>query len=130
MIAVRPTVAAILFALATACPATQARGGIVENIFVRNLPVPRVSGAILSIEFRYGEGTTGPHRSVLRHLDIANLSSPDCPRVLRIFGIPNGIIDDIRLAGCSFGGVKRPDMVEHAGRIVFENVSFAAPSKP
>jgi len=58
------------------------RGGVVENIFVRNVTVGTVGDAALQIDFVYEEGANRPHQPVVRNLVIENLTVANAQRVL------------------------------------------------
>ena len=40
------------------------RGGVLQNIFMRNVKVGRVADSVLQIDFRYEEGTNGIFKPV------------------------------------------------------------------
>src|SRR5262245_41103931 len=58
------------------------RGGVIENIFMRNVEVGRVAEAVLTIDFLYETGADGPHKPVVRNIVIENVRSASSPRVL------------------------------------------------
>jgi hypothetical protein len=43
-------------------------------------------------------------------------------RVLNLRGFPNAPIRDVTLVDCSFGGVDKPDIVEHVEGLSLRNV--------
>lgn len=96
------------------------RGGVLENVFMRNVRVGRVAEAVLTIDLVYEEGADGPHRPVVRNVRIERVVSKSSPRVLWIKGFPGSVIDGIRVSDCVFNGVESSDVVEHAGAISFE----------
>jgi len=51
------------------------RGGVIENIYIRNLAVGEVSGAVLQIDCLYEEGANGPERPVVHNIEVRNVSS-------------------------------------------------------
>jgi polygalacturonase len=99
------------------------RGGVIENIFVRNVKVGQVSKAVVAVEFRYEEGEKGDFPPVVRHVAIEHLTSASSPRALSLEGIPNGTIDDIRIDHCEFKHVGAPDLVEYTTRLVRTDVN-------
>jgi len=105
------------------------RGGVVENIFMRNVEVGRVAEAILTIDFLYETGANGPHRPVVRHVAIENVHSASSPRVMWVAGFEGAIIDDIRFADCVFRGVESSEMLLHAGSVSFKNVTIEPAQK-
>jgi polygalacturonase len=104
------------------------RGGVIENIHVRDVEIGRVSASAVSIEFDYQEGAKGPHQPVLRNVTIENVNAKSCGQVLNIGGFPGAILEDIRLKNCTFRGVEKPDRIVDApspamGNVVVERVS-------
>jgi len=106
-----------------------ARGGVIENVFLRNVTVGKVSEAILTVDFLYEEGPRGKFPPVARNIDLRGVHCPSTPRVLYIASFPEAKVDDVRFRDCSFGGVKYPDRVDHAGTITFSNVSIQPAEK-
>jgi len=90
------------------------RGGVVENIFVRNVKVGTVADAALQIDFVYEEGAKGSHMPVVRNLVIENMTVANARRVLDIRGFPGAEISGVRIIGSSFKGITRPDVVQEA----------------
>jgi polygalacturonase len=100
------------------------RGGVIENIFVRDVKLGRVARAALSVEFDYEEGANGPHKPVLRHVLIENLTSTSSGRVAYVAAFPGAVIENIRLKNCTFLGVEAADWLKDAGSLAFENVTI------
>jgi unsaturated rhamnogalacturonyl hydrolase len=87
------------------------RGGLVENIFMRNINVGRVADAILQIDFAYEEGANGRHQPVVRNVVMENITSKETPRVLNVVGIPAGEISGVRIIHSTFNQVAERDVV-------------------
>lgn len=100
------------------------RGGVLENMFMRNVTVGRVAEAIITIDFMYEEGPRGAHSPVLRNVQLENITGTSSPRVLYITGFPGVTIDGIRLANCRFEGIEAAEFVQYAGRIEFDHVTI------
>jgi unsaturated rhamnogalacturonyl hydrolase len=105
------------------------RGGVIENILVRDVKIGRVARAALSVEFDYEEGANGPHKPVLRNVLIENMTSSSSGRVAYVAAFPGAVIENIRLKDCTFLGVEAADWLKHAGSLGFENVTIQ-PAKP
>jgi unsaturated rhamnogalacturonyl hydrolase len=105
------------------------RGGVIENVFVRNVQVGRVARALLSVEFDYEEGANGPFKPVLRNVRIENVTSESSGRVLAITGFPGSVIEGVRLRDCAFRGVEAADLLKDAGEIEFQNVTIEPAKK-
>jgi unsaturated rhamnogalacturonyl hydrolase len=106
------------------------RGGVIENIFMRNVAIGRVAEAIITVDFLYEEGPNGAHRPVLRNLQVENVTSQSSPRVFYIAGFPGVTIDDIVLSRCRFAGVENTEFIQHAGRIRLDDVTILPKQVP
>ena len=105
------------------------RGGVIENIWMRNVEIGRVSEAILTIDFLYETGATGEHKPVVRNVTIENMTSTSSPHVMWIASFAGAVADDIRFIDCTFRGVESSEQVAHAGNISFKNVTIEAAKK-
>ncbi|MGC3958152.1 MAG: glycoside hydrolase family 88 protein [Verrucomicrobiota bacterium] len=90
------------------------RGGVVENIFIRNVKVGTVGDAALQIDFLYEEGAKGPHQPVVRNLLIENLTVANAKRVLDVKGFSGAEISNVRIRGSVFQGITKEDAVIEA----------------
>ncbi len=106
------------------------RGGVIENIFMRNVQIGRVSEAVLTVDFLYEEGAKGTFMPTVRHVVMENITSKSSPRVFYVVGFKGAVIDDIRIANSTFSGVTATDVMHHAGRVVLENVTVEPAKVP
>jgi unsaturated rhamnogalacturonyl hydrolase len=100
------------------------RGGILENVFMRNVKIGQVAEAALTIDLLYEEGSNGDHQAIVRNVEMENITSAASPRVMFIRGYEGAIIDDIRIRNSKFHGVTHTEVLEHAGSIHLENVDI------
>ena len=105
------------------------RGGIIENVFMRNVDIGRVAEAVLTIDFLYEEGTNGMYRPIVRNVALDHVTSRGSPRVMWIAGFPGAVIDDIRFTDCQFHGVQAAEMLMGEGSLVFSNVTIEPAQK-
>ncbi len=99
------------------------RGGVLENIYMRNVRIGRVTEAVLTIDLLYEEGARGDHPPVVRNVQLDHLTSSASPRVLFLRGFPGTRIEDIRISDSTFAGLTEADVVENASAITFSNVT-------
>ncbi|HTL71756.1 MAG TPA: glycoside hydrolase family 28 protein, partial [bacterium] len=90
------------------------RGGVVENIFMRNVTVGQVADAALQIDFVYEEGAKGAFPPTVRNVVMENVSVAKTPRVLNVVGFPGAEISGVRIYNSSFKQIKKPDQVVEA----------------
>lgn len=98
------------------------RGGLLENIFIRNIDVGEVAMAGVSIDFYYEEGEAGKFTPVTRNVDVRGLKTQKAQYALYLRGFKNAPIEGIRLGDCDFKGVAKPNVVENVKDISLRNV--------
>ena len=99
------------------------RGGTLENVFMRHVEVGQVSEAVLTIDLIYEEGAKGPHRPIVRNVQLEKVNCRASPRVMWIAAFAGAIVTDIAFTDCTFRGVTQTDLVTHAGSIRFDRVT-------
>jgi unsaturated rhamnogalacturonyl hydrolase len=100
------------------------RGGILENVFMRNVKIGRVGEAVLTIDLLYEEGAKGAFKPIVRNVQLDNITSSASPRVLYIRGFPGAVVENIRISNSTFSGVTETDVVSHVGTITLNNVTI------
>ena len=100
------------------------RGGILENVFMRNVRIGRVGEAVLTIDLLYEEGRRGDFLPVVRNVQLDRITSSGSPRILYIRGFPGAVIENIRIRNSEFNNVTETEVVEHAGTITFDHVTI------
>jgi polygalacturonase len=98
------------------------RGGVIENIYVRNIEVGRVDTAGLSIDFRYEEGEAGKFTPVTRNVQLQNVKIHDMKYALFLRGLKKAPIENIRLVNCDFANASQPNVVQYANDVSLKNV--------
>ena len=98
------------------------RGGLLENIFVRNLEVGQVAKAAVTIDFYYEEGEAGKFTPVVRNVVIKNMKMRKAEYALYLRGFKTAPIRDVAVIDCDFGGVAKPNLLENAEGISMRNV--------
>lgn len=84
---------------------------------------------MLTIDLIYEEGAKGPHRPVVRNVQLEKINCRASPRVMWIAGFEGATITDISFIDCTFRGVIQTDLVNHAGAIRFTRVTVEPAKK-
>ncbi|MFT3783035.1 MAG: glycoside hydrolase family 28 protein [Nibricoccus sp.] len=105
------------------------RGGVIENVFMRNVEIGRVAEAILTVDYLYAEGANGPHKPVVRNVHLQNVTSKSSPRVLWIVGFPGAVVDGIEFVDCAFKGVETAEVMMSSADIRFRNTTIEPAKK-
>jgi unsaturated rhamnogalacturonyl hydrolase len=87
------------------------RGGLIENVFLRDTEVGQVASAVLQIDLLYEEGAQGPFPPVVRNIQIEGITVHRTPRVLDIAGFPGAEINNVRVLRSKFEQIQNPDRV-------------------
>jgi len=90
------------------------RGGVLQNIFMRNVNVGLVKDSVLQIDFLYEEGAKGDFNPVAKNVVMDNIKVAQTPRVLNVRGFPAASITGVRICNSTFKEVQKPDVVEDA----------------
>ncbi len=99
-----------------------ARGGVLENMYARNIAVGQVAMAGLSIDFFYEEGEHGRFTPVVRNVQVRNLNVQQTKYALYLRGFKNAPIRDVRLSDCDFVHVTQSNVIENVEDLVLKNV--------
>jgi unsaturated rhamnogalacturonyl hydrolase len=105
------------------------RGGVIENVFMRNVEIGRVAEAILTVDFLYETGAAGPYKPVVRNVELSNITSASSPRVMWVMSFPGAVVDDVRFVDCTFRGVETAEVMQNAGSVSFKNVNIVPAQK-
>jgi polygalacturonase len=98
------------------------RGGVIENVFMRDVTIGQVAEAVVTINFFYEEGEGGPHMPVVRNVDVRNVTSRKSQHALLLRGFKGAPISGVRLENCTFDGVEKPDVLENVKEVELKNV--------
>ena len=119
------------------------RGGVIENIYLRNSSVNKSRQAIIRAEMTYEDtGDTGPYTPIIRNIGVSNFKTALPPegdnniqaaRGIQITTVDRQPIENLWLKDCVFTGVAMTNNVENianvmsVGRVknlVFDNVEI------
>jgi len=101
------------------------RGGVLENVFMRNVKIGQVAEAVLTIDLLYEEGAKGAFKPIVRNVQMEGITSSASPRVMFIRGFEGAVVENIRISNSTFNGVTETEVVQHAGTIILSNVTIA-----
>lgn len=98
------------------------RGGLLENVYMRDVQVGQVADAVLAIDFHYEEGAYGPFKPVVRNVHMQNVTSKKSKYALYLRGLPNAPIYDISIENCTFDNVDQANVIEHVVDLDLDDV--------
>src|SRR5205085_6024919 len=88
------------------------RGGVLRDIYMRDVTIGQVAAAVLSIDFFYEEGDKGPFTPVARHIEIERVTSRKSPYGVYLRGFPTAPIEDVRVINWKFETVAKGNVTE------------------
>jgi polygalacturonase len=100
------------------------RGGVVENIYMRNVEVGQVADAVVHVDFYYEEGDKGPHLPVVRNIDVRNLSCKKSRYAVYLRGFPKAPIRGVRIEQCTFDNTAKANVAENVEALSFTKVTI------
>jgi polygalacturonase len=98
------------------------RGGIIENVYIRNMTIGQVSDAILQVDFNYQEGAKGPEHPIVRNIDIRDVTSQKSKYALQLRAFPDSPMTGIHFERCDFQNVATADVVENVRGLTLTDV--------
>jgi polygalacturonase len=98
------------------------RGGIIENIFVRNINVGTVRRAILYVDYNYEEGDAGEFTPVVRNVHLENITSQKSERVIFIDAYERSPLSGLVISNCNFQGVEKENAINFVENFRIDNV--------
>lgn len=104
---------------------SECRGGIIENINVRNVKVGICSEAVLHITLKYdpAEPCVRNFPPVVRNVTLENVTSNKSKYGIYIEGLDKSVnISDITLKNCAFNGVEQATLITGAERVKLKKV--------
>lgn len=106
------------------------RGGVIENIFVRNINVGRVRQAILHIDFDYEEGDAGEFTPLVRNIHLDNITSQSSDRAIFINAYERAPVTGVYITDCTFNGVEKDNLINYVEDLILENVTLNGEPMP
>lgn len=103
------------------------RGGVIENVFVRNITVGECGEAVFRVEMKYEKVTEGAHYPVLKNVYLEDITCDKSQYAIYIDGFKDRKqVSDIFIKNCTFGGVQKKgrNKIIGAENVVFENVKI------
>ena len=95
------------------------RGGLLRDIYMKDVTVGQVADSILSIDFTYEEGAKGSFTPVARDIELLRVTSQKSPYALYLKGFPNAPIEKVRIVDCRFDNVAKGNVLENATDVRF-----------
>lgn len=99
------------------------RGGVIENVYVRNFSVKLVDRAVIDVDLYYEEGKNGNFLPTIRNIGVENMTVERCRMAFNLVGYPDAPLRAITLKDCTFRGVAMGYKLEHVEGFRAENTT-------
>lgn len=103
------------------------RGGVIENLYVRNIEVGECAEAVFRIEMKYENVLEGPNYPVIKNIWLENIDCKKSRYGIFIDGYTDrDQVSDIFVNNCNFDGVQKKELNKIIGakNVVFNNVNI------
>ncbi len=98
------------------------RGGVIENVYLRNVDAGQVAAAAIEIDFFYEEGEAGRFSPVVRHIEVDHLRCRQSRNALSLRGFQHAPIQGVSLRNCTFDHTEKPNVIENVQGLSLEEV--------
>lgn len=98
------------------------RGGTIEHIYFKNNTVKSLKHEVVCIDMMYEEGDAGPHRPVVRHIEVEGLKSSGGRYGVKIVAYSHSPVTNFNMKNCVIDHVTYPLSLEYAIAPSFQNV--------
>lgn len=98
------------------------RGGVIENVFMRNVEIREVREAALLIDYYYEEGDTGTFDPVMRNIFMTNVRCGKSKYPWLIRGYERAPVRNVVLENCIFETTEQEGVAEAVEGFVVRNV--------
>jgi polygalacturonase len=99
------------------------RGGFIEGFHARDVAVGQVAGAVIDINFFYGEGPGHGFLPAVGDINVSDLTVGSAKQGLNLRGYPEDHIKGVRLTNVNFGTTTAPDVVQYVDALVLDHVT-------
>ena len=99
-----------------------ARGGFIENVFVRDIEIGNVKLAPVEIDLRYQPPESGPYKPVVRNIRVERMRSAHSRYGLYVRGLDDAPVTGLVVRDSAFRGVEDGDLIEGAVDIELHNL--------
>lgn len=100
------------------------RGGLAENVYLKDLEISNLTKEVVSCNFYRGEGDTGPLTPRLRNVELRNVRVGHARNAFSMRGYPRSPIEDMRIVNSRFDVIDQPSQIENV-QMSFHNFRVA-----
>lgn len=104
----------------------RSRGGLIENLFFRNIEVGRVKEAVVKVNMRYTlDDTISVAYPEIRNIYVENVNSQESEYGIRILGLDDEHpVSHVSIVNCNFRNVEKGNDIQFIDSLHVENVTI------
>ena len=101
------------------------RGGVIENIYLRDIRVGEVNNAAIRINQNYhSKAAPGPVKyTTYRNIFVENMTCDKADYAIQILGLKEHPIENVKIINCRFNNIKEENVLESVNGLLIENVT-------
>jgi polygalacturonase len=100
------------------------RGGVVENVYLRNVRIDEIRHAALLIDFYYEEGDTGQHPPAVRNIRLDDVTCRKSKFAIFARGYARAPIRDVYLNNCNIAEADNGNVIQDVDGLYASNVTI------
>lgn len=100
------------------------RGGVVEDVFLRDIEIGQVRRAAIEVDMRYEEGDAGPFPPVVRNVRVERMTVERAPYALWVEALERSPLVGLLVRASRFSGVERGSRLDGVRDLVLEDVTL------
>ena len=105
------------------------RGGVIENVFVRDIEIGTVNLAPIEIDLRYEPRDQGPFLPEVRNILVERMTSKKSKHALYIVGLEKAPVRNVVVRESAFRGVAQGHVIEGTVELTLDRVTTEAAPK-
>jgi len=89
------------------------RGGVIENIFFRNVSIGQVKEAVVKVNYFYEEGDCGKFTPVIKNIKVENVICKKSKYAVWVKAYDRSPLETLELKNCKFDNVEEENVTEN-----------------
>lgn len=100
------------------------RGGVVENVYFKDITIGQVADAVVRVNFYYGEGDNGDFTPTVRNIKLENVTCDESNYALRLNGYERSPVSNIQLINCDILDASRGNFLSNVANLSLNGVTI------
>jgi polygalacturonase len=106
------------------------RGGVVEDVFMRDVQIGEVRDGAVDIDMLYEEGDAGSFLPTVRNIQVERLTVEKAGYALFVRALERSPVRGLRVRDSIFRGVQKGTLLDGVRGLLMENVTLESAAKP